>query len=360
MLPAGHHLLSHNLVVLERLQNGDPDFRYLFFNKSGVPEPCGLAYFQIVLFGSKNYRSPLFKNIVAKTFEQWIMKKGFRIVVCGNLYRIDAPGVYFSKPEDMGDVMDSIESFFKTLKPFPHAILIKDWQHDWSTGWVKYKGYHSWPNDLTMKLEISPSWRSFNDYLSALKHKYAQRVRKARRRFSNVTRRELSEAEILQHGPQLEKLYLQVVEKQLIKLVISNRNYFIEMKKAYGNSFVLYGYFLLNELIAFSSNILYDESWELHYIGMDYSRNEDLWLYYNIMYDAVEDAILARREELELGRTAREAKAILGGEPVYFNSFVRLKNPAVNFLVENFATRFNSSEGASPEDRHPFKSVNNQ
>lgn len=358
LIPQEHHLRSDHLMVLEKSHINDIEFRYLFIYSGEHEHPVAAIYFQLLHFTSKHYEGPLLKNFLLRPAEQWLMKKGFRILVCGNLFRIDAPGIYFdSRRTALSDILATLQKYYASLERKPHVIMMKDWQSGWDTSWVKAQHYQLWPDDLTMKLSLRPGWKYYRDYEAALKHKYAQRSRKAKSKFKSVISQELSLEEIIQHGDTLEYLYREVVKRQVIRMIIPGKEYFVEMKKEYGGRFKIFGYFLDGQLIAFSSNILHENLWEMHYIGMDYSKNDTLWLYFNLMYDAIERAISMKKSAIELGRTAREAKAVLGGKPVYFTSFIHINSKLVTFLVGMFAGKFNGRVGNNWKSRFPFKEV---
>lgn len=334
----------------------DVTFTYLFFYEHEGKEAVAIAYFQNVHFKMRHYQFPLIGNFLIRPIEKLLMNKGFHILVCGNLFRVDFPGFYVRQDRaTVPEIFQSMQEFFKQSRPKPHAVLMKDWQSENMNDDLVNYGYQPWPGDLTMKLDLDHKWITFSDYVTSLKHKYAQRVRKIRSRCSSITRKELQLEDIEKYGKELETLYCNVVKKQVIRLVIATERYFFEMKKAYGPAFKVVGYFENEQMIAFSSHIIYSELWELHYIGMDYSKNEIHQLYYNIMYDGVEMAIDAGKRALELGRTAREAKAMLGGKPVYFKSYFRLRGWLVRLLVSRFSGAFDEKAGASWKLRQPFK-----
>ncbi len=359
LLPESHHMRSKHLLALELCKPADLEFAYLFFYQEDKPQPVACAYFQLVHFTTKNYQYPLWKSKWLAPIEKWLLKKGFDILVCGNLFRVDFPAIYIAEKEvQLTELFGALELYYKKLQPQPHAILIKDCRDGTDTTWVKAFNFRNWPEDLTMKLDLPSSWKNFSDYTSALKHKYAQRVKKIQRKAQAVIRRDLTVQEIMFYGEELEQLFYNVVRKQAIRLVIPDKSYFLEMKKNYGDAFLLTGYFEGNRLIAFCSHFIYPDIWELHYIGMDYTKNEDYLLYFNMMYDGIALAIAHGKPTLELGRTAREAKSMLGARPIYFTSYFRLRGWLVNRLVVQFADAFNDRAGQSWQVRNPMKSKN--
>jgi hypothetical protein len=95
----------------------------------------------------------------------------------------------------------------------------------------------------------------------------------------------------------------------------------------------------------------------MFYIGFDYSKNEELQLYFNILFFTVEQAISLRKKKLVLGRTALEAKARLGCRPKYLSTYLYIRNPAIRQVINRLQQNINSMEGEW-ENRHPFKAKN--
>ncbi|MBA3647549.1 MAG: hypothetical protein H0W62_03195 [Chitinophagales bacterium] len=358
-LPKDHPLQSSHLLFLEKSVPRDLEFRYAFIyeNISGGDVPLiAVFYLQIVHFNSKHYLSPFSNQPILHQLEKVIIGRERIILTLGNLFRVDFPGAYWNPSVSTKEIAMICNKYLKSFKPKAHIILIKDTVGELGNELYKY-GFQHWNNDLTMKMDINLHWKSFEDYISSLRHKYAQRARRSRAKLRDVKRTELSLDEIIHYSARIEKLYLQVVQKQPIRMVIASKNYFIEMKLAYQNQFKVFGYFKEDALIAFSSNILYESSWELHYIGFDYGQNAEHWLYFNIMFDAIADAISEGKKELELGRTAREAKAIIGGRPIYFESYYKIRTRFTKYLVRILTDFFNKNTGKDWEKHHPFKPI---
>ncbi|MBA2421770.1 MAG: GNAT family N-acetyltransferase [Chitinophagales bacterium] len=358
LLPFNHHLQSKDLLILEHSEIEDLQFRYLFIYAEAFERPAAVAYFQLVHFQSKHYDAPLFEQVILNFAERKMMKKGFHIIICGNLFRVDAPGIFWdSTVVSDAEVIKQLQHYFTSLKQKAHVIVLKDWPNSVGNGLMKKYDFHLWPDDLTMKMALLPEWKYFENYTTSLKHKYAQRVRKACKKFQNIKLVEFTLDEIIFYHDQIEGLFHQVVRHQLIRMIIPGSEYFIQMKKTLGDKFRVFAFFSNDELIAFSSHIVYDEVWEMHFLGMDYKKNKKYWIYFNLMYHAVEQAIGARKTSLELGRTAREVKAMMGGTPVYFISYVRIKGTLVNSIVSIFAKRFNKKAGNAWLSRNPYKTV---
>jgi len=170
-----------------------------------------------------------------------------------------------------------------------------------------------------------------------------------------VVARDLDEDEISGLKSEIEFLYLNVVNRQPIRMIIVDAKYFLSMKRRYGENFKMIGYFLDERLVGFSSNIVHRDFWELHYIGLDYKINQTKSLYFNILYDALQNSIANGSTELELGRTARATKQIIGASPVYFSNYVRLKGKVTRLIVQLLSNRFNKRNSSAVMELRPFR-----
>jgi hypothetical protein len=92
----------------------------------------------------------------------------------------------------------------------------------------------------------------------------------------------------------------------------------------------------------------------MFYIGFDYDRNAALYLYFNILFFSLEQAILLKKKNLVLGRTALDAKARLGCRPRYLSTFLYIKNRNIRNYVVRAQQQMTTEEGAW-ESKHPLK-----
>jgi hypothetical protein len=212
-------------------------------------------------------------------------------------------------------------------------------------------------DDISMEINLPAHWQSLSDYEKDLKHKYLQRSKKMRKSYGDIQARELNMAELQQYSRDIFKLYQQVTRRQIVSMGMLNEHFFIELKKALKDEYRVCGFFLDGKLIAFSSAIRHGRIYDMNYIGIDYQYNQSHHLYFNILFHCLESAILANSSKLILGRTAIEAKAIMGCTPDYRFSFYKLRNVIVNWFYQRVSKYFSESQGEKWKDRHPFKSM---
>ncbi|MFN8164900.1 MAG: hypothetical protein U0X76_01695 [Bacteroidia bacterium] len=344
---------TNYLALLERILPGNIQFYYLIVrNHSG--KICGKLYFQRVRFGNKNVVPD--KNLLVCTAVNVFLKlHPFHILVCGNVVAVNFPSCVYDESEISADEFLQIIRTFEDTIHFD-AVVLKDLSKDYDDKRMLPAGYRPYKADLTMTLDIDPHWQTLDGYQKALSKKYRKRMVSIRAAGKDIIRKEMNEEEIGKAAHDLERLLHYVAEKQTIQMCRIEGKYFHEFKKAYPDTFHLFGYYLNGQLIGFTSYIEREPELEFHYIGIDYTFNTSHSIYFNMLFDGIELAQRLRKKELELGRTAREAKANLGCRAVYFNDYIRIKNKTADFLADWIGKRFQSAMGEEWKNRHPFRS----
>jgi hypothetical protein len=206
-----------------------------------------------------------------------------------------------------------------------------------------------------MEIARRPHWNSFDDYLNDLTKKYFKRAKKVMQAFEDVTTKELNAAEILENAREINRLYCNVINKQKVRLGIINAAYLYELKLDLSDRFELHALYLNNVMIGFYTYIFYGNEMETHYIGLDYTYNDSHKTYFNILFLSVHKMIERKYEKLELGRTAKEAKANLGAFPKQIFNYVKVTNPVAKIALNYFLKRFNRSENQKQLERSPLK-----
>ena len=207
-----------------------------------------------------------------------------------------------------------------------------------------------------MELSIDQEWTSFEDYVESLSKKYRQRALKIIKSGENLQRRKLSQKDLVELGPRIDFLYNSVVSRQLIKIGNLNQTYFQKMEQGMDGDFSVFGYFLENELIAFSSHLAHqNDGLEVHYIGFDFELNEEYFLYFNILFDGIKAVISQKIKTLKFGRTGYDAKSSAGAVPVFVKHFFKVKRGIPALALKYLLKVFSDKEEAKLKVRNPFK-----
>jgi hypothetical protein len=345
--------LKSNLISApENAHPSDMTFRYVMIRKNDEVVAC--AYLQLVSFSKKNF-SQSGPSLLVPILKLLFAVKKIHLLFCGNIFRVDFPCLHWREEHI------SFEQILKIIKQIGEKenamlLMMKEMNyHQEKLNVLEKNGFRKYEHDLTMALDLKNSWNNFNDYHHSLTKKYRKRLRLIRNAKSPLTVRRLNQAETKKLLPQIGDLFNQTASRQFLRMGIIDENYFSTMSETFGDDFFINGYFLGEQLIAFASHLIHKEMLEVHYIGIDYSFNEKYSLYFNILYDGLEMAIEMKKKILELGRTAREAKASVGCKPVPSYDYLFVQNRFTNFLVGVFENIFLDKMGDEWKNRQPFK-----
>ncbi len=357
LLPISHHLISNDLIALENTNPSAIYFRYV--NIYRQKELIGVIYLQHLNFNKNHFNNDLLNKPLLKTIKPIFLKLSTNILVCGNLFRVNFQGFYFKNKEDRSLIFECLRLYTKQVKKETKfcGILVKDCSRVFKLEDASSKAFMPFTQDLTMVLAIRSEWHTLENYVDALSKKYKQRAKKILKAIQPIKRRNLTLEEVIEHKDKIEELYLQITYKQNIALGILNSNYFIEMKKLLAHNFEVIGYFENNFLIAYSCHIFYPDKkeMEIHYIGFDNEKNREYSLYFNIIFNGLETALKNKYTKLELGRTAREAKASVGAYAVENYNYIWIKQGPARWAVNFLTNRFSENMGEDWKNRNPFK-----
>jgi hypothetical protein len=356
-LPREHFLQKDNLAITEL--SSLPDLQYIYILISKNETPVAAVYFQVLTLNRQHLDYAKVTGV--QNILWWLFTKIARpkLLVAGHLFRHDvatyyyAPGITpFGAFQYYQQAIDAALRHSCAL-----AVLVKDAAEELLDYFRHFAPQYLFlRNDISMELDIPASWNDISDYERALKHKYAQRLRKVRSAWDNLVVKELSEQEVAQHKEEIFSLYRQVSERQQVRLGFLSADFIVRLKQQHKGQLKIWAVYEQQKMIAFYSAWARDEVFDMFYIGFDYGRNADLQLYFNILFFSIEQAINSGKKKLVLGRTALDAKARLGCKPKYLSTFLYIRNGFIRKRV--LALQQTSAEGEGAwEERHPFKTV---
>jgi hypothetical protein len=350
LLPKNHHLLSEDLLVLE--QSNLSNLKTFYVNYSIDNKLEGVFYFQLLKLNPSDIKSNNKLNAIALSC---LLSRSNKVLVCGNLFRVYQEGYFFTSAISESMLFKiCIELKNKIYKKIDLiGMLIKDCPISLNKKSSFCDPFVTFDKDITMVLNLNKTWNCIDDYCNDLTRKYKQRFKKIKKSAESLQIRTLSLEEIISYGPKMESLYLELVNKQMITIGTLNNAYFVNMKIKLNEHFECFGFFKEDELVAFSSHIYYPtkNEMEIHYIGINSQLNSQYQLYFNILCHGVETAINQQYDRLELGRTAKEAKANMGAVAQVNQSYVWLSSRILRSIFKYMS----SNNDNSPINRQPFK-----
>lgn len=199
---------------------------------------------------------------------------------------------------------------------------------------------------------IRTGWNGFEDVMEDFSSKYRVRAKKARKQSDHLQLRELEIDEIQEQNDVIMQLFKNVEEGADFHMVSIHPRYFMDLKLALEDRFIIKGYFLEDELIGFYSYIKGMEHNYASFVGLNYEYNRDCSLYQNILYSLLDDAIKDGAKSIDLARTAMEIKSTMGAEPKNYQLMVKHLNPITNSILKRFIQNIRPKEWTQ---RRPFK-----
>lgn len=282
-----------------------------------------------------------------------------RLITCGNnlvsgpygfLLPSLEPEVASSLVLELTDLISKEEK----LKAGISAVLIKDFYEAPGPAEVfRQKRYNEFKVEPNLVVTLPPEVNTLSGYLDLFSKKYRNRSKSVIKACSQLEQRYLSLKDIQDQEKKLFALYSQIFEKAKFKLIKLPADYFSSVKRLYGDRFIVKAFYKDDQLMAFASAfVLPDQSLEAHYIGMDYSFNNEYCLYQNILLCMINEGILNACTRVNLGRTAAEIKTTVGAKPKDLICYIKPQNTISKIIQKPFISFLQPGEWIP---RNPFK-----
>lgn len=209
--------------------------------------------------------------------------------------------------------------------------------------------------DQDMHLDISKDWSTFEDYIIALKKKYRSRLKSVMKKSADIEIKVLTQAELVRYAEKIQELFENVHKKSSFGISPFNTSIYADLIGSDNQKCQVFGYFLSDKMIAFSSELNDEDVLYSYFIGLDYHYNKSHRLYERILNETIKSAIQNKKSKLILGRTAAEFKSNVGAQPVHSEIFVYLKSPILRRLLRPILENI---QPGSWVQRNPFKEIN--
>jgi hypothetical protein len=317
----------------------------------------GLCYFQIVAFKGEmlhkyvSYVKRLFKLFIEKSLSLIDSK----IIALGNLIFTCESGVYFSSEIKDKEKNHYIQKMIQKVEE-PYScktigLLISEELTAENYPFYKKSGFEIFEVENKMIFKSAP-FVNFEEYQNALTSKYRIRKNKIYKLNEHTEVISIDKLNFDVYENEIQKLFSNVLERSKFKLMNLNSNYFKTFLEQESDVFKMEGYLIHNQLVGFISYFEFEHDIEVHYLGLDYKKNEVYKLYNFILYKMIEKGYDHQREMVCLSRTAQEIKSTLGAKPIKVYNYLKVNNSVVNKIVPLFL------EKLKPEvwqERNPFK-----
>ncbi len=289
------------------------------------------------------------------------------LLVCGNLLSTGPHGVAFAEGEDPSQLWPAVEEAVyrirRSIRLFGDTdlLMIKDLTEDQKEAAAALRRFHfrRFETEPTMILHFKPGWRDFEDCLDDMKSDYRSRIKKTLKELeaSDIVLERIGPEQVRARAPEIHRLYLQVHERQKLRLVTIGPGWIPALAGSFGDDFrtVIARPKGGNALLGFVTVLRDGDGASGYYVGFDKATAaKGIPLYLGLVYAGVSQGIEMGARQISLGRTALAPKAQIGARPQPMYGYLRLQNPALNLAVPSILALLPAPD--EPPERHPFKS----
>ena len=203
-----------------------------------------------------------------------------------------------------------------------------------------------------MVLEIRNNWCDLDSYISDFRKKYRKKIKKFLNSSSEIEIRPMSANDLVFYSDNIKDLFYQVINGSKFSGPLFNTDSFLSLIKK--DIFKVYGYFINNDLIAFSSEIHQDKILYSYYVGFDKSLNKTFSIYPRILLESINNAIVLKMDKVVFGRTANEFKSNFGAKPIKSYVYAKVKNRYLSIILNPILKRLTIKKWVK---RSPFKNT---
>ena len=283
-----------------------------------------------------------------------------QILVCGNVLSWGFHGVAFAPGVDRRElwvaVVDALYRIRRADRLFGNTdlVIVKDVTepHAADAEELKRFSYRPLATEPNMVLDIAPSWRGYDDYLAGLTANYRKAARHIARDIAAAGYIVERLSDVESHAKTLHDLYLQVHERQKLRVVTLAAEFVPALANAFPEDFRVTVVRRDSEVAGFVTTLRDGDTAVGYYIGFDSAVNAETPLYLRLLHAVVQDAIEMGCRRVSFGRTALEPKARLGARPAPMCVWVRHRVQALNVVVRGLLRTISHEEAP---DRNPFK-----
>lgn len=353
-------LSKEYLAILEKSApvNMSCHFIGLFENEDlvGIAVSQFLDLNQLESFGDRDQciKSSL-RNIAFKNFCSHILLIGNNTLTGQNAFIISENANGTAVLKTLKKAVLALKEIFKKRGTKVHLCSLKDFCEDGLPLFEipEFDPYLRFTTQPNMLFAVRDQWKTEEDYVAALSKKYRDQYKRARKKGSGLTKRQLSLEEIIAQEEVIYDLYYHVARSAPFNTFFLPKNHFAVFKEQLQENFLFYGYFENEKLIGFNTLIKNGSDLDTYFLGYDDSVQREKMLYLNMLYDMIGYAIKEQFKTIVFARTALEIKSSVGATPLKMYGMMRHDNKFINRRLD-FFFRYLEPETIWKE-RHPFQ-----
>lgn len=352
------------LNCLEDAPPGNMRFRYGLLWNDHRPiaifraQLIEISWEQLDQMHTDGARSPWWQRVAMHARNTALGLLGRRVLVCGDQFATGPYGIAFARGQETPALREQLLRTIRDLR-WPDGrpadyFVCEEWDVDTPPPLpVQAHRFGRLPTEPNMVLHIDRAWRTYEDYLNALKAKYRKAARRAHTEITSAGASLVDLTDLAPEAATLHALYAQVEQHAVVRFGTLPQEHLPRLADALGpERFRCKALTWQGTTIGFATLILDGETAVAHVVGFDYEANARMPVYLRLLHALIDMAIAAGCRRLSFGRTALEPKARLGAVAVPMEVYVRHRHPLINRAAQAL---LHVIPRAQAPRRHPFK-----
>ena len=195
--------------------------------------------------------------------------------------------------------------------------------------------------DVPPPYDLPAHFRSFDEYLSALKARYRNQIMRSVKKFARAGFRAVhvyDSAEIERlYTDRMHELYVAVWSRAKDRLEKLPAEFFRQTARAFPGRTSLTIIYRGENVAGFTFGLSSGRVYHNIRSGIDYSLNDEGDLYFNLFYNDLDQAFRRGHEEIHLGQDSDNFKTRLGSRPRALTFYLRAQGPVVQAGLKTFS-----------------------
>ncbi len=292
----------------------DASFKYILFRDAAGAPAASACVCTYAVDGTVLVEEGIAKRIACGLKKLSPRLLEYKIVFLGLPFSGGQSHLRFAEKTDRGAIMRRLDGMLRTIAREDGAkcIVLKEFKEHELPGVdiARELGYLQADSLPMNQLELTQG--TYDAWLASLHNKKRYEVRKSMKKLSEggvrwITTSDPDEVErlITDH---VHRLYLAVVGRSDTKLELLPPAFFHQMVRQLPNNCEICLAMKDDTVLAFGLCLYNEQEYHPLFLGIDYERNRDYDLYFNVMYRSLEDAHRHRTSLVVLGQNADECK----------------------------------------------------
>jgi len=323
-----------SLPFKHSFENNHQNIQHLYYCIED-PQNEVIGYAQQFMLGGNKINSYQKKNRLSLGLKSGLLNLlKLKVVALGNGLLTNIENISATKLQDKkAFVKQLIQQIEKDTKV--NKVIIPD--HFFEAIGLNHPNEH-FPKLIQVEVEeemilpLRKNWQTFDDYHNSLKKKYRNRLKSVLKKSQDIRVKTLSKKDLNQHQDTIQSLFEKVQKNSSFGAMAFNAKIFQDLVELSEPKCLVYGYFLKDKMVGFSSELMDQNSLYSYFIGLDYNYNNKYRIYERILNESVKNGIEKEKKQVVFGRTAAEFKSNVGAEPKTSYIYIYIKSPLLRML----------------------------